>query len=472
MRISGPRACGLGLLGSAMLASVLAGSVAVSAPMEAASAPRAPNPVAGPAGGVSNVTFYYDGTTPLRRDADLSVLGHSSIVVTTPKADPQAAVAAIHSTGAKAYRYVQFYWAPDDAAYQGINLAKHPGWSFCRSGRTASTGRTTGDGTKWRFIDANEKAVRARFRQILAGFKAEGWDGVMFDRGQAATQYAADAAGRPVWDRPSSCTGDPYKRGATFADAFINMLGLAHAEGLQAMVNNGRSPFDVLVPMRPDPRNAHCSAARWSRCGSLSDVWSKVDLVLNEAAARPEDKGWRPTFVANQRSERDARHGRRTVALITTATLRGAQNQTASKVYYQWARIKLFDLAVGVNTGNGGCGPNGSASGVCNRYGTYPRLADIDFGKPLGPRPWSQGCTSGSEVRCVWVRRYLRGTDVINVRGVPLKGVRIALGRSTCRYVYDVYHRAPLAGNRCVKAVRMNLPAWSGRPLKTSTTRW
>ena len=356
---SGLRACGVALVGSALLLTGLTGPASVSAPLELAAA--SPNPVATTTGGVKNLTFYYDGGTQLDAGADLSALGHPSIVVTTSKgASDGDAVAAIHSTGAKAYRYVQFFWAPDDSAYEGINLAEHPDWAFCRSGDAPSTGRTTGYGTKWSFIDANEKAVRAQFRQILAGFKAQGWDGVMFDRGQAATQYAADTAGRPVWDRASTCTQDPYKPGAAFADAYVNMLGLAHAEGLQAMMNNGKSPFDGPVRMRPDPHNASCRAAKWSQCTFLSDIWSKVDLVLNETPSRPKDEDWARMLAANQHSETDAKHGRRTVDLITTASLRGAQNQTPAKVFYQWSRIKLFDVAVAVNTGDGGCGPNGS----------------------------------------------------------------------------------------------------------------
>ena len=462
---SGLRAFATALLGGAFLAAGLGVPSGGVSPVELTAASL--NPVAAPSGGVSNVTFYYGGATQLQPGADLSVLGRSSIVVATPKADEAAAVAAIHSTGAKAYRYVQFFWAPEDSAYEGINLAEHPDWAFCLSGSASSTGRTTGDGTKWDFIDANEKAVRAQFKQTLAGFKADGWDGVMFDRGQAATQYAADAAGRSVWDRTSSCTQDPYQKGATFADAYVNMLGLAHAEGLQAMMNNGQSPFDASVRMRPDPHNASCRAAKWSKCHFLSDIWSKVDLVLNETPARPKDEGWARTFAANQRSESDAAHGRRTVDLITTASLRGAQNQTPSNVFYQWSRIKLFDLAVSVNTGDGGC-PGADAGAACNRYGTYPQLTNIAFGKALHTKPTSQSCVKKSKVNCVWVRTYAKGMNLVNASRTA-RTVKVSLGTANCRYVLDVYSGKPVAGNKCVKAINLTLPAWSGRPLTFST---
>jgi hypothetical protein len=464
------RMLGTALAAGTLLAAGLSGPQSRAEQLELAVA--GPNPVAAPSGGVTNVTFYYDGTTPLRPGEDLSVLGQSSIVVTTHKANDKDAVAAIHSTGAKAFRYVQFFWAPNDSSYDGINLAAHPSWAFCRSGTTPSVGRRTGDGTKWTYIDANEKVVRARFRQILAGIKADGWDGVMFDRGQAATQAAADSAGRPVWDRASTCTKYPYRRGATFADAFVNMLGLAHAEGLQAVMNNGASPFSSPIRMRPDPHNANCRARRWSRCRFLSDIWSKVDLVLDEQPARPHVDRWQQTFSANRRSERDAHHGRRTIALITTATLGGAANQTRSKVFYEWSRVKLFDLAVGVNTGDGGCGPDGSTSGVCNRYGVYPELVGTVMGPSISTGPTSQACAKRTRIKCVWVRRYRQGTTVLNARPVAMNGVRVDLGLAHCRYLYDVYSRKPLAGNACKLAVRMDLPAWSGRPLRLSTKPW
>jgi hypothetical protein len=466
---SSVRAVGTSLLGVALLAAGLVTGTGASAPERLAAA--ATNPVVAPGGGVSNVTFYYDGTTSLQPGADLSVLGKSSIVVTTPKTNESDTVAAIHSAGAKAYRYIQFYWAPRDSAYEGINLAQHPDWAFCRSGSSPLAGRTAGDGTRWDFIDANERPVRAQFRRILAGIKADGWDGVMFDRGQAATQGAKDTAGRPVWDRVSSCTQDPYKTGATFADAYVNMLALAHAEGLQAMMNNGMSPFDPTVRMRPDPRDANCRTAHWAHCRFLSDVWSKVDLVLNETPARPRDENWQSMFTANQLSERDAHHGRRTVALITTATLGGAANQTRFNVFYQWSRVKLFDLATGVNTGDGGCGPD-PTSGVCNRQGVYPELVDTLMGGPLSSGPTRQSCASGSKIHCVWIRRYRLGTNIVNAQGTARHNVRVGLGLANCRYVYDVYNRTPLAGNTCKLAVRMNLPAWSGRPLRFSAKPW
>jgi hypothetical protein len=419
-------------------------------------------------GGVKNVTFYYQGSTSLERGQDLSELGRPAVVVTTPKADERSAIAAIHSTGAKAYRYVQFYWAPDDSAYEGINLAKHPSWAFCRRGDKPLLGRVTGAGPSeahWYFIDANERSVRSAFSRVLEKMKGEGWDGVMFDRGGAALTNARDAAGRDVWDAASSCTGQPYEQRARFADAYVNMLGLARQHGLGVLLNYGTSPFDPLVPMRPDPADPACRDREWDECRFRSDVWSNVDLVLNEAVAFPKDQSWQRTFEANQRSEHDAKHGQRVVGLITTYTLGGKRNQTRAKVFYEWSRVKLFNLALAVNTGDGGCPAGGTRSGVCNRYGTYPELANIRFGAPVDAGPRRSGCSAGSSTHCVWTRAYTNGLNVLNASPAGRSNVEVDVPGGACRYVYDVYEHRPLAGNKCVSIIHLDLPAWSGRPL-------
>jgi hypothetical protein len=436
----------------------------------------APNPVVSSNGGVSNVAFYYQGTVPIvgtEPEKLAAHLGDPAIVVTTPPSNSAGTVDAIHAIGAKAYRYIQFYWAPGDENYEGINLNRHPNWAFCGDGKKRSVGRVTSPGrTKWFFIDTNETAVRDQIKRVLAGLKAEGWDGVMFDRGEAATQYAKDLSGDRIWSRQSSCTGSPFRRNATFSDAYVNMLGLAHAAGLEAMMNNGKSPFDPVSPMRPDPRDRDCRNSTYERCRALSDIWSNLNLVLTETASRPKAVLWDRTFSGNKRSERNAAHGQRTVALVTTGTLGGPRNQTRANVFYQWSRIKLFNIAVAVNTGDDRCASAADPDAVCNRYGVYPELVNTTFGRPRRASPVTQNCLKGSDVRCVWVRRYAQGVNVLNVSTKRRPDTVVKLGTPTCRYVYNVFERAPMARNRCVNKVSVKLPPWSGRPLKYSTRPW
>jgi hypothetical protein len=434
-----------------------------------------PNPFVDADQRVRNGVFYYTGTVPLDREhvPELKrTWGSPAVVVTTPKADEAAAVDAIHATGALAYRYVQFFWAPDNTGYEGIDLTENPDWAFCRSGSQPVRGRTTDSGSvDWHFIDANERAVRLRLRQLLTELRETGWDGVMFDRGQAATQYAQDAAGRDVWHVRSSCTEDPYVRGARFADAYVAMLRLAKAVGLRSIMNNGASPFQQPVRMRPDPDDADCRARRWASCRFLDDVWGAVDLVLSETATALGVDRWDRHFAANRLNERHDRYRNRVLNLVTTANLGGEARQNRRNVFYAWSRIKLFNLPVAVNTGTGGCGPDGSTSGVCNRYGVYPELVDTVFGVPLSTRPARARCADGGRhrIRCVWTRTYARGMNVVNVRGESVHDVRLQTGLSTCRYVYDVFRREPVAGGRCVRAFTLDLGAWRGRPLRYST---
>ena len=459
------------LIGTVVIATMVAGACSTSPPKASADGVASTsNPVRASTGGTRNVTFYYGGTTPLEPGADLTKLGKPAIVVATGRANDADQVNAIHSIGAKAYRYLQFYWAPDDSEYEGINLNEHPDWAFCRSRTEPLLGRITDGGARrWFFIDANETAVRARLTEVLAGIKADGWDGVMFDRGAAATQYATDYFGDYNWNRRSSCTQSPHEPGATFSDAYVNMLGLAHEVGLQAMMNNGRSPFDPVTPMRPDPADTDCKTAASTNCTTLPDAWSHLDLVLNETAAKPQDMWWSRTFIGNRRSERNASYGGRTVAMITTASLGGDQFQTRANVFYQWSRIKLFDLPVAVNTGDDRCP---GATGPCNRYGAYPTLVNTTFGAPLAAGPVSRGCLRGDKIRCVWQRTYSDGLNILNVSPRRRSGLLVRLGTDGCRYVYDVYRDQPMADNRCVRAVSLNLPAWRGLPLKYSSTPW
>lgn len=430
-------------------------------------------PLEASGGGVRNVTFYYDGRTPLRPGADLGALGSPSIVVTTPRPDETGAVRAIHERGALAFRYIQFYWAPSHGMYEGIDLGRNRGWAFCGSGDEPMLGRTTspakGEPVKWYFLDVNEHGLRRTLSRILQRYRDLGWDGVMLDRGGAATQNAVDYEGRPVWYARSSCTQDPYRPGARFADAYMGMLPLIRRAGLKIMVNTGTSPFDPEIPFRPDPRDQACRARNWASCHFSRQDWQRGDIMLDESVSFPRDVRWRRSFISNQRAENAARAGRYTVGLITTYTLGGRAHQTRSDVFYEWARAKLFNLPMAVNTGNDNC--DGSRAGVCNRFGSYPELVDADFGDPTTTGPSPSLCQQGSRVQCVWKRNYTRGINLVNV-SPEVRLTTIRLDNAECRYVYDVFANKPLANNTCVSRFPVLLSPWTGRPLLYSRKPW
>lgn len=430
-------------------------------------------------GAISNVSFYYSGDVPLTPDnvEDLRnrIIGTPAIVVTAPgDSDAQSidSITAIHAldSSTKAYRYINLYWAAvSKGSHEGVQLTPSPNlqeWAFCQrraaGNRTPVVGLRASGGEPLYFLDLNERTVFDAIRTQLHSLKQQGWDGVMFDRGLAATQTAVDINGNKLFARTSTCTDDPVTPGAPLSTAFVRMLGVAKQAGLAVMMNNGRSPFDEKIKMRPDPRSAACRASSWSSCRFIGDVWSKVDLVLNEAPAHPRAVDWDRDFRANQRSETHSTLGHRTVALITSDTLGGEDRQDRANVYYQWSRVKLFNMAVAVNTGTGGC----LSPGECNRFGIYPELADVEFGRPLRAGPAKQACLTKGSSACVWTRTYAKGVNVLN-RTSTTKRVTIILGVTGCRVVTNVRTGGPPTG--CVTRVRLTLPPWSGTPLVYST---
>ncbi|MCL2542699.1 MAG: hypothetical protein FWE71_09625 [Nocardioidaceae bacterium] len=494
-----------------------AAAPAVAPHRSAARAVALPNPVYG-GGAAKNVAFYYSGPIPLvpANVAKLhKLLGHPSVIVAprfNDSSDPASptnvreaeAIKTIHLMGAKAYRYVNYFWAPTNQSYDGIDLSAHPDWAYCTKAGSTSllshtqpqipVGRTVGptpNEIPWEYIDANNTDVQAAMAKQFALYKSvglyqgqsQGWDGVMFDRGQASTQSNLKVPDptTPYWATSSKCTpsnkqwnlgrgpAGPTVPLATVSDTYVQELALAKSKGLQVMANSGDSPLDPIAPMRPDPRNAACQKSQWTKCDFLGDIWNSAGTILDEMPGRTRLTDWARDFTGNQRAERDASHGHRTVALITTSDLGGANGQNRATVYYVWSRIKLFNLAVGVNTGSGDCSTVAPGR-PCNQGGSYPELVDTRFGAPLTAAPQSTSCTKGSKISCVWSRRYAQGASLLNATGSK-RSVTVSTGIKKCRYVYDELTKKPLAGNKCVTKLKVTLAPWSGHPLTYSTKR-
>jgi hypothetical protein len=423
---------------------------------------------------VHNAAFYYGGTVDVRTpqpDATMAALatrlGNPGLVVVSAGGSDEGdrtTVTNLRSGGGipDVYRYVNLYWEPEggssDLALPGL------GWTFCAGGSTPPVGREV-DGTPWYFLNPSSAQARTAVSALLERLKSDGYSGVMIDRGQAATQNASYAAGRKtveIWYRRSTCHGGTQ----TFADGFVSWASLARSYGLKVLFNNGTSPFGA-PRMRPDPSDRDCRLARWSRCHLLGDLWHSTNFVLNESATHLQDLHWASDYAGNLASETDRKHGHQTVALITSANLGGGRGQTKAHVFYAWSRVKLFNLSVAVNTGEGGCPVDGSTP--CNHYGFYPDLTSIGFGAPRARTPSRTACTQPSVVHCVWHRSYADGMDLVNVSPTS-KTVTIPLGVPGCRYVTDVYS-GRLLSPHCVSSVRLTLPRWSGRPLTYARTR-
>jgi hypothetical protein len=448
----------IGLLVSACAGSGSEGSSGTTTTAPSPTTTRAPRKVVEP--GRENVAFYYQ---QIRRDANLTRLGTVRTVVAGIQNDGAGAAARIHETGAQAYRYVQSYWFPDDRVFDGLDIRAHRDWAYCADGDEPKPGRTDATGAVWWFLDVNERPVHQYFLDKFRALKAEGWDGVFLDRGYASLT-GFDTANYGVWDKSSTCTQQPVERGATFADAYVGLMTVARAAGIPVMMNYGVSPFDAQTPLRPDPRDESCIKRDFAGCPTLDDAWDATTFVLDEAISHPKDKYWKEDFAANLANEQDATHPGRVVGLLTTATI---GEQTRKNVYYGWSRVKLFSIPLGVNTGDRGCA---AAKGApCNRHALYPELADVTFGAPLTTIPASAQCSAGSDIRCVWSRPYQQGMALVNASPRPRTTATMPLGVEGCRYVLDVFTNRPLAGNRCVTAVSVELGPWEGHPLQYAT---
>ena len=403
---------------------------------------------------VPSFSIYYQ---PIKSGQDLSKLGKVNVIVTSRQLDDAAAVKAIHAHGAKAFRYIQSYWFPSGQTYDGLDIGKHLDWADCTSGSDPLLGRVQG-GHQWYFLDANERAARQWFVDLLHTLRSEGYDGVMFDRGLAALTGVDNHAAN-IWYRPSTCTQNPVSKGATPADAYVGLMREVHKAGLQLFQNYGLSPFDPGNPFRPDPSDPACQRRQYATCRHVEDGIQSVDYFLDEAVAHPKDANWRDDYAANLAGEHDRHFGGKIVGVITQGTLGGDVSRAA--VFFEFARVRLFNVPVAIFTGDKQCS---GGTGVCNRQGLYPELATADFGRPFGTEPQSVNCISGSSVNCVWVRQYEHAISAVNVSDTAAQ-VTIKLAAGGCQHVTDLESGTPLEQDRCVSSVSLQLAPWSGRPL-------
>jgi hypothetical protein len=411
-----------------------------------------------------NVAFYY---LPIRDQADVDKVGPVQLIVAgqgNSRRGGADIVDMIHETGAKAYIYEQTYWFPQDRGHQGLNMGRHPDWSFCTDGEEPLTVERA-DGEPWVFLDMNERAVQQYLTNQFRAMKEAGWDGIFFDRGGVA--LGALEQDPEIWYERSTCTEQPVRPDATFADTWIDVSGIVKSLGMDLIVNYGLSPFDPDHPMRPDPNDENC-IARTQPCRVLDDGWTHPTWVLDEAVAHPRDINWDKDFQANRQNEQDAAHPRQVIGLITVGTLGG--DLSRQNVFFEWARTKLFDFPLGVAVWDRGkaC-PDVQEGEACRSLVTYPELTSIVLGSPVDDQPQSAQC-GGGEPNCVWSRRYQQGAMVVNVQDRPVSGFELELGTDGCRYVNDVWSGRELAGGECVDSVTIDLPAWTGRPLSYSTS--
>lgn len=388
----------------------------------------------GPTATRENAVFYYQR---IESEVDTNKFEGAYAVVTAGQgnaAGEAQAAALIKDTGAKALRYVNFYWYPAGETYQGFNISQHKNWIFCgQNGRKLFDKTTHGD-EKWFFLDANERAARRAILNYLRQIKDYGYDGVFFDRGSSSFLGSRDGGNYISW-KTSTCTKRKVlKRKRTFSDVFASLMRDARNKVFgdkgMILVNYGQAPY-VKPKIRPNPRDKHCRQRKWAKCSSLGDVWKIVDQVIDEAPSHEGLKFFRRDMRENRTSENKYPNvlGEIKVAISDDEAFK-------NQVYYQWAQARLFRLNLFVNTGDNECV---GSQGTCWRYGTAPDLTKVVLGRPVDGKPIKTGCDAGSNIKCLWVRRYKKGMVVVNASPSDSKNLNRSLGVAGDRLVRDVY---------------------------------
>ncbi len=403
--------------------------------------------------------FYYQPVPDV--DTLRAAVGSVDMLVVSGQGDgaaEQQGAQTIHALGAAAYHYANFFWFPNNRAYEGIDIGAHPSWAFCTSGSQGDVGRVESGGTSWLYLDTNERAARNAATQYLRQIKAWGYDGVMFDRGMVSLLGGTDAHGVNLSRAVSTCTNDPVSPQRRFADAFVALLPQAKAVGLKVMLNYGANAFNPAVPLRP---SSWCTPL--FGCPTDPDVWSNVDWVINEsglAAPDGSDSQWLDEWSANRAAENApaAVMNSKVLNLLKEGGSGASQRQ---RVYFRWASNRLANLPVVVNTGNDGCGGPVAPGGVCMRNGLFPELDSVQLGLPKGTQSVPMDCVTF--INCLQVRKYQRGMVLVNLKWTAEQVQGLSLDTSNCKTVHDVWSNADLGG--CSRTVTLTIPARSGRVL-------
>jgi hypothetical protein len=414
-----------------------------------------------------NVAFWYQ---PITASTDLGRLGHPRVLVqfspSNRAANERLAVNRIHAgTGGAAYRYVQLYYLPVHRRMMNISMAGHPDWAFCQTGHLPAYDTSVKTGReRWMFVDANNRGVVDAFRAYLLRVKSWGWDGIFLD-------LAHRAFTEGFWDRTSTCATNPVVPGRVSADAYAALVPLARSLGLQVMVNGG-APADPALPMRPDPGNAACRAALWSRCRGLDDVVRNATWILHEGASNwSDDTAWLAQIRALATDEVYSRNaaGARVAAF---GVYRGPGVDQPAHVVYQWAVMKLYDIPAGFGTGVGRCGVPAQLpiESACNQGAIAPpALVDARLGPPLDASPAARACAADGW-HCVWLRRYQDGLVVVNnTASARTTGPIELTADHSCRTVADAVTGARRARGACTPTMDVTLAPYRAQVLGYGT---
>lgn len=373
---------------------------------------------------INDTETWMTNSYPLLGKPRLMIVRHMN-----PESDELVAVDKIHSTGALAYRYVQYFWGPENKADPDtlVNFVEHPDWRFCNSGSTPLKGKVT-DGVQYYFLDLNERAVRdnmaAHFRKIKNEY---GYDGVFIDIGRGARSGRPEA---PEFDpsKVSSCTQDPVTPGRSFGNVYQDTLTVAKDAGLKTVFNYDRA---------------------YAAGSMLPSSWYQyIDYALDESVNNDPGLDWYTVYNINRAAE-VAGNGK-TIQYIKEELRDAEGNITTDKddIYYRAARAKLFSSPIAVN--------------AYDRR-MYPELNSATLNGPFAGDPVAEQCDNLATGECVWVRRYSGGIVVVN-NNTRNKDITLNLDTQSCRTVKNLYNGVMFNSGACITKVNVQqFPAKSGR---------
>lgn len=377
--------------------------------------------------------WYYQPVQP----TDAAKFAGARAVVVGNQPNDSDAVAMIHGQGALAFHYLNVFWMPLGRQYNGFDLGDHPDWQFCSAGNTPEVGRTTnanGVDTIWTYPDLNEQGVHDAIMANLIQLKADGYDGVFFDRGTVALGVG------PMPTQTSSCTEYPVTPGATFADAYAQIVKDAAGMGLHIVLN-----YTTSVPLRQD----------------LSPI---VDRVMQEIAPHTDATGFSSAFARRRAEEAASGSGPpRYVEEIKTTGL-----DSRNEAFFEWAEAGLWNIDITVNAGDNGC-TGVPADTICWHYGTFPELTAVNRGRALNANPISRSCEPHHSMNCLWIRRWQGAIVMVNETAHTLT-TTVSTGHQRCRIITNVWRGRTIKDNACLTKISIKIPPYAGR-IYTETTR-
>ncbi len=377
--------------------------------------------------------FHLIKDTPEWEKNSLPLIGKPRLVITRAQGTEDAerfAIKKIHETGGLAYRYLQYFWFPDNKADPdtGLNISQNPDWIYCRQGNTPLFG-VRFEGVKSYFLDLNERAARDNMIAFYKKIKDWGYDGVFVDIGRGARSGRTDypLADQLIPGEPSTCTKDPIVANRSFADSYIETITQAKALGLKTILNYDRAH----VPGKKLPAN-------W---------YNYLDWTLDESVNN-SNIPWQEIYDSNRYAELDGQG--KTIQLIKEdiKDANGKPITNKDDVYFRSSRARLFSSPIAVNSLN-------------SRL--YPELTSATLNGPFVAGPFTISCDDTATGQCLWARRYSGGLVIVNNTNQNKSTKNIWLGTQSCRTVKNLYSGQLLDGGACITSLDLSIPAKSGR---------